>query len=165
MFRHGQDVSTVVCGLHDRWAASMIHRILLLVLLTTASSSGWTQNTSQLPLIQFCSHNTQCEAGLGKLDDTQKQVIQKLLSIVTSGATEMQITQRFGREPYIKIPPTAALGQPAGTTTYRALWSTADPPARSFDPHFDVLFMNDRAVMFTWYPDWFRNVVRVQVSE
>lgn len=108
---------------------------------------------------------TQCETGLGKLDDTEKQVIQKLLSIVTSGATEMQITQRFGHDPFSKNPPMAALGQPAGTTTYKALWSTADPPARSSGPHFDVLFMNDRAVMFTWYSAWLRKVVRVQVSE
>lgn len=108
---------------------------------------------------------TQCEAGLGKLDDTDKQVIQKLLSTVTAGATEMQITQRFGREPFSKNPPMPAWGQPAGTTTYKALWSTAEPPARSSGPHFDVLFMNDRAVMFTWYAASLRKVVRVQVAE
>jgi hypothetical protein len=143
----------------------MIYRTLLLLLVATASSSAWTQKTSQFPLIQSCSPMTQCETGLGKLDDTEKQVIQKLLSVVTSGATEKQITQRFGREPFSKNPPMSAWGQPAGTTTYKALWSTADPPDRSSGPHFDVLFMNDRAVMFTWYSAWLRKVVRVQVSE
>ena len=108
---------------------------------------------------------TQCETGLGKLDDTEKQVIQELLSIVTAGATEKQITQRFGREPFSKNPPMSAWGQPAGTTTYKALWSTADQPGRSSGPHFDVLFMSDRAVMFTWYAAWLRKLVRVQVSE
>jgi hypothetical protein len=140
----------------------MIHRTLLLVLFATASSSAWTQQTSQLPLIQSCSPITQCETGLGKLNDTEKQIIQKLLTTVTAGATEPEITQRFGREPFNKNPPMSAWGQPAGTTTYKALWSTAEPPARSSDSHFDVLFMNDRAVMFS---AWVRKVVRVQVAD
>lgn len=123
------------------------------------------QKALNAPLIESCSFLTQCESGLGKLVDAERQLIGKLISIVTSGATESQISKRFTRDPFDKNPPMQAWGQPTGTTTYKALWSTAEPPAQESGPHFDVLFINDRAVMFSWYAAGLRKIVRVQIAE
>lgn len=143
----------------------MIYRIFFLLLLSTVSSLAGAQKALKSPRIDSCTSLTQCEPGLGKLDETEKQVIQNLLSVITAGATEGQVAKRFTREPFDKNPPMQAWGQPVGTTTYKALWSTAEPPARLSGPHFDVLFINDRAVMFTWYAAGLKKIVRVQIAE
>ena len=143
----------------------MISRMYILLILAIVSTFALAQEKSEFPLIQSCVPSTQCEMGMGKLDESERQLIQKLISIVPLGATETQIAKSFGSPPFRKVPPAQAFGQPKGTMAYKAYWSTADPPSHSGGPHFDVLFFNDRAVMFSWYSAWVGKTVRVYLTK
>lgn len=139
-------------------------RIYVSALLLWAASVETALGASDWPAMRSCAPILECEDGLGKLTDEENKLIHKLLTIVTPGATETQITQRFGRPPFDIIPPLPPGASRSGIDLYKALWSTAEPPERSYGPHFDVLFVNGRAVGFNWYAARIRKIVRVQIA-
>jgi len=105
----------------------------------------------------------QCVAGLGKLDETEKKLVESLMAAVVAGVSETHISQKLGRSPFQTQPPLPAWASPNGVTSHKALWSTASPPEEGWGPHIDVLFWNGGAVGFSWYAAKLSKVVRVQL--
>ncbi len=139
-------------------------QLLLSLALSCAANTVFASEASVFSAIRSCAPVTQCEDGMGKLDASEREQFQQLLMSITPGMTEAQISSRFGRKPFNITPKLQAWGQAPGTTSYKALWSMSDPPSGMGGVHFDVLFMNDQAVLLNWYAARLRKVARAYAS-
>lgn len=139
-------------------------QLLLSVALSCAAITVFAGEVPVFSAIRSCAPITQCEDGTGKLDVPEREQFQQLLTITTPGMTEAQISSRFGRKPFNITPKMQAWGQAPGTMSYKALWSMSDPPAGMGGVHFDVLFINDQAVMLNWYSAGLRKLARAYAS-
>jgi len=104
-------------------------------------------------VIQSCTKFTECVDSLAKLEASDHALVQKILALASPGSTQAQVTQRLGRAPFALIPKTSfqmTKDDPVAIME-RASWSTAEPAARTNGPHFEVTFMDGRAVTVRWF--------------
>lgn len=110
------------------------------------------ESPDSAPSIRTCKAQGDCEFGWGKLSADEQARVKRVMQMVPPGATEAQISERLGHLPFKRGPKLSANIVAPGATSSKSYWSLENPPSHNpMEEHFDVLFINDRAVKLSWW--------------
>jgi hypothetical protein len=145
--------------------AARLRQHIPAVLLVLMSTGVLAQKPLPAPNIETCEGSARCEVGIGKLSPAENAKLQELLQWLSPNATESQITQALKSNPFEVTPPIRAFMGPSGTMLNKGLWWVGEKRTSELDPHVDVLFVNGKAAMFTWWMAGLKKHVKVELSQ